>query len=333
MNKRAVVADLLHWSGGGAILRAIPRWEGLLVLNYHRIGEAAASPYDRDLFSANAESFDQQVAFLKKNADVISPGDISALRRRATGRSLLITFDDGYRDNYDLAFPILKRHGIPATFFICTGLLDRRHLGWWDEVAWMLRATEKVEIPANSWLPDGLSLRSAPERDDAIGAALLAYKRLPGDQTTPFLNALRETSGLRRQPGDASNLWMTWDMVRELRDAGMTIGAHTDTHPLLGRLTPEQQEHEILTSRDRLATELGGAPKSFAYPVGKTGAYNIATKRLLQEADFSYGFNFLGGHQPFSTFDAYDVRRSQVGHGMSMPVFMAMVTLPAVFTR
>jgi peptidoglycan/xylan/chitin deacetylase (PgdA/CDA1 family) len=333
IDKRAWAADALRWSGAGALLRALPRWEGLLVLNYHRLGDAAASPFERDLFSATAEAFDRQIAFLKKNAEVISPGDISALRRRAAGRSVLITFDDGYRDNYDLALPILKRHGVPATFFICTGFLDRGGLAWWDEIAWALRASSQPEVPAGSWFEHALPLGSDEQRAAAIAAALRAYKLLPNDRTAAFMTALRLATVPPPPPVDPRELWMTWEMVREMRDAGMTIGAHTDTHALLGRLSPAEQEREILISRDRLTAELGAPPRSFAYPVGKAGTYDISTKRLLHAAGFAYGFNFQGGCQPFTTFDAHDVRRSHVGHGMSLPVFKAVVTLPTVFSR
>lgn len=330
MNKKALAANVLRWSGGGAMLRVRPQWEGLLVLNYHRIGDAAATPFDRGVFSATADDLDRQIAYLKRFAEIISPSDISSVRRRATGRSILITFDDGYRDNYELAFPVLKRHGVPAAFFICTGFLDRGELAWWDEIAWMVRNATVNEIPENAWLGH-LPLRDDEARELAIRAALARYKELPGDQTRAFLTFLAGATGAGRFAGDAHDLWMTWDMVREMRDAGMTIGAHTDSHPLLGRLSPKEQEREILTSRDRLTAELGTPPSVFAYPVGKAGAYDLATKRLLQQAGFTYGFNFIGGHQPFATFDAYDVRRSYVGHRMSQPTFEAVVTLPTVF--
>jgi peptidoglycan/xylan/chitin deacetylase (PgdA/CDA1 family) len=330
MNKLALAANLLRWSGGGAMLRARPQWEGLLVLNYHRIGDPAASPFERSLFSAAVDDLDRQIAFMKRSAEIISPAEIASVRRRASGRSILITFDDGYRDNYDLAFPILKRHGVPATFFISTGFIDRGEIAWWDEIAWMIRHAAVAEIPENAWLGH-LPLRDDEERESAIRTALTRYKALPGDQTRAFLTFLTGATGSGRYPGDARDLWMTWEMIRELRDAGMTIGAHTDSHPLLSRLSPKEQAREILTSRDRLAAELGAPPSVFAYPVGNVGVYDLATRRVLQQAGFSYAFNFIGGHQPFATFDPYDVRRSYVGHRMSQPTFEALVTLPTVF--
>lgn len=333
VDKAALAAGLLRWSGGGAILRAAPRWEGLLVLNYHRIGDSASSPYERDLYSATEAEFDRQIAFLRKHAEIVSPADLSALRRRASGRAVMISFDDGYRDNYELAFPILKRHGVPATFFVCTGFLDRGRIAWWDEIAWMIRHATRDALPAGEWFRPALSLRTAAERETAIAAALKIYKQTPGERTPELLDFIGRWSGAERFSGDARDQWMTWDMVRDLRDAGMTIGAHTDSHPLLGRLPPAEQEREIVISRDRIAAELGETPKVFAYPVGKPGAYDHATKRLLQAAGFSYGFNFQGGHQTFADFDGLDVRRNHVGRGMSLPVFQAIVTLPTVFAR
>lgn len=333
MNTMTLAAALLRWSGGGALLRAAPRWDGFLILNYHRIGNAAESPFARDIFGATAEHFDRQIAFLKSAFDVISPGDISAMRRRGDGRALLITFDDGYRDNYELAFPVLARHGVPATFFLCTGFLDRGGLAWWDEIAWMIRNAASDEIPVNAWFDQRLPLRDAAEREAAIQAVLKLHQQLPSERTHAFLTSLGQSTGTGRCNDNVENLWMTWDMAREMRDAGMTIGAHTDTHPVLARLPVPEQEREIVTSRDRIAAELGEAPKAFAYPVGAHGSYDGSTKRVLQSAEFNYGFNFLGGRQPFAPFDPYDVRRAHVGHRMSLPMLQAMVTLPAVFAR
>jgi len=107
----------------------------LLVLNYHRIGDPDATPYDRGLFSARQDAFAEQVAHLARSCDVISPADIETIRRERHGRFVLVTFDDGYRDNYELAVPVFASRGVPATFFVCTGYIDRPHLAWWDEIA------------------------------------------------------------------------------------------------------------------------------------------------------------------------------------------------------
>ncbi len=126
---------------------------------------------------------------------------------------------------------------------------------------------------------------------------------------------------------------MTWDNVRELRAAGMTIGAHTVTHPILSRLSAEQQHEEIAGSQARLAVELGEVPHLFAYPVGKPHTFNADTRAALRGNSFSHAFSSYGGHQPFAPLDPLDFRRTHIDWRTSMPVFQAMVTLPKLFAR
>lgn len=330
-SKMAMAANALRWSGGGALLRSAPVWQGILVLNYHRIGEAEASPYDRDVFSARQEALSDQVAFLKRTFDVISPADIPAARRKGRGRYVMLTFDDGYRDNYELAFPVLRAHGVPATFFICTGYIDRPHIGWWDEIAWMIRRTERRSIPAGAWFDADIPLTDE-NRAEVIRTALRRYKDLPGEETGAYLDFLRAVTDVP-PPGDGSDLWMTWGMIREMHHAGMTIGAHTVRHQLLGRLPAADQETEIAESRDRILAEVGVAPRSFAYPVGSRTAFTNTTKVLLQKHGFDCAFSFYGGYQRFDSFDPYDIRRTHVGYTTTQPIFEAMTTLPGTFAR
>lgn len=334
LSKADLAARALRMSGGAALLRRLPAWRGLLVLNYHRIGDPDATPYDRDLFSADHHAFAEQIAHLARACDVVSPEDIGAIRRHRYGRYVLVTFDDGYRDNYELAYPVLRSYGVPATFFVCTGFIDRPHLAWWDEISWMIRTTEVSALPAGEWFPAEIPLTD--NRHVAVRAALARYKELPGARTGEYLDHLRATTGRFHADRDIASLWMTWGMVREMRAGGMTIGAHTVSHQLLGRLPVVEQEREIAKSRERILAETGTSPIAFAYPVGSRTAFTSATKALLAANGFRYGFSFYGGVQPLSRadrFDPFDIRRVHVGHFIRQPVFEAMTALPTVFAR
>jgi peptidoglycan/xylan/chitin deacetylase (PgdA/CDA1 family) len=332
-NVRLTLAvNALRWSGTTALLRKLDPWNGLLVLNYHRIGVPEATPFERNVFSARQEALERQVRFLKRSADVIAPADIPDALRAGRGLHILLTFDDGYRDNFDLAYPVLRAHSLPATFFICTGYIDDPRLSWWDEIAWILRTSEPNALPANRWFSNGLAL-DPPDHEAAIAEALKVYKRLPGEETAPFLATLREATGRDGRAIDGHEFWMSWEMVRELHAGGMTIGAHTVNHPLLGLLPVDEQAVEIAGSRHRLEEELGVAPDAFAYPVGSRTAFTADTKRLLAENGFRFGFSFYGGMQSFAGFDPYDIRRATVGTYITQPVFEAMPALHWLFAR
>ena len=324
------VAATMARTGLAAVLRRIGTWEGLLVLNYHRIGVAEESPLDRALFSATVEQLEEEMALLAAEYDVVPIDDVTSLLRRRRGRHVLVTFDDGYRDNHDLALPVLRRHGIPAAFFITTGFVDRPRLPWWDEIALCVRRTGSATLPPGPGLPRGLALEG--DREAAIATVLDAYKTVDADTAQDVLAFVREhTGGPADEPAD--DLWMTWDMVRALRDAGMSVGGHTVDHPVLGRSPEDRQRREIAICLDRLEQELGERPKTFSYPVGLPGSYNETTKRLLREHGVELAFEFSGGLQRPIAYDPYALRRVSVASTTSLARFQAMLVLPQRFGR
>jgi peptidoglycan/xylan/chitin deacetylase (PgdA/CDA1 family) len=325
-HKKEILARALDVTGCGSLLRRIGPWRGLLVLNYHRIGNPAESPLDSGVFSASTDQFDRQLAWLKHNADVVHLRDLDrALSSR--GRYVLITFDDGYADNHQLALPLLQKHSLPAAFFITTGFIDDRRIAWWDEIAWMVANATHHQLPARVGEPI-----AADTRDQATRHLLKTFKELPTDETPKFLDEIAQSTGSGRWIG--TDPWMTWDMVRDLHNAGHAIGAHTVTHPLLARSTPERQRDELQNSKARLETQLNTTVDAFSYPVGIPGSYSDDTIRLVQEAGFRWAFSFQGGFastgRPTST-DPFRLPRVAMETGLSGPRFRALNTLPQLF--
>ena len=319
--------------GGDIVSRNAPFGHGVLVVNYHRIGVATESIFDRGVFSTTADQFDEQMEFLKRNFDVISPHELPMARRSGKGRYVIVTFDDGYRDNYDLAFPVLKRHGLKATFFVPTAFIDKRQLSWWDTIAWMIRHSDASEIPAGKWFQDALPL-NGDAREHAINEALKKYKMLPGHETSNFVADLADCTGHSSLPthlGD--DLWMTWNNIREMRLGGMTIGGHTVNHPLLARLTSSEQVLEIRGCHERLTEMTGVAPRSFSYPVGKRDTFTTITRAILLSVGFEYAFSFYGGYQNLIDIDLLDIKRINIGRRTTQTIFESMTSLPSVLAR
>lgn len=312
-----------------------PLWNGLVILNYHRLGDPAASPLDRKVFSGTPERFASHIATIRQWADLVDPADIPALLAADApkGRYVALTFDDGYRDNHDLALPVLRATGARAAFFIAAGFIDRPRLPWNDEIAWMLRASTKPAISLTGWLPEPLPL--APARLDATIArvhALYPAQNEDPKRTAALLDAIAEASGSGRAPSSvSSDLWMTWEMIRALRDAGMTIGGHTLNHPSLGQVSAERQTAEITGGRDRIAAELGQAATAFAYPFGGRHQFSEETKRLLAHAGFSHAFSFYGGWNRRGHEDPFDIRRVYVSDTTSVDEITGLVTLPHLY--
>jgi peptidoglycan/xylan/chitin deacetylase (PgdA/CDA1 family) len=305
-------------------------WRGVLTLAYHRIHPGGEAQFDPGLLSATTEDFSEQLAFIAGNFDVVSP---EAIQRDpgAPGRRVVITFDDGYRDNYELALPALRKHGLPAAFFLTTGFLDEPSLPWWDELAWMVDRSTTDEIPAGRWLP-----RPVPLGDRLRATADLTthYKSLPTDRGQGFLEFCGEAAGVGRADAEiAAHLWMTWEMAAGIRDAGMTIGGHTVNHPVLARSSPEAQRREVFECLRRLEEELGERPAFFAYPVGLRSAFDDTTKRILREAGVDLAFSLYGGYLRPGRLDRLDVPRASVGIATMRTGFRAMLGAPGLFAR
>jgi len=326
--KKRIAARVVSRTGLDRLFAALLPSKGILVLNYHRVGNAANSPFDRELWSADAEAFDAQVAMLARHFDVISPGDFEAAASRR-GRHVLVTFDDGYLDNYQIAYPILRRHGVPATFFIATGFIDRPSLPWWDEIAWLVRGSTRARLELRPWFDEPLTL--AAHREAQIHALLAKYKSLQASEAAMMLAALRTASGLL-PPDTIAEHWMDWDMIREMADNGMTIGGHTVNHPVLSRLPKQRQREEIEGCAARILAETGRPMEYFAYPVGSPWAFNDDTRDCLEAAGVRRAFSYYGGEASPSS-PRFDTPRVAVEPNVGLPDLSAMLRLPRIFCR
>jgi peptidoglycan/xylan/chitin deacetylase (PgdA/CDA1 family) len=302
---------------------------GLLAINYHRIGTPDSSPLDRGLWSATPEEFARQVRFYKSHLDLIGLEDLPQVRNRR-GRYGIITFDDGYRDNFEVALPILQAERATATFFIATGFIDTPRLAWWDEIARLVRRSPHSRIALPAWLPAPVAFDS-PDRETAVRTLLRAYKQLSPEKAAQYLEAVTVASGSERNATEVKNLWMTWDMVRGMREAGMTIGGHTVDHPVLAHMRHEQQQAEILGCARRIEAELGEPMRYFSYPVGGRRSFDAATRECLREAGVRYAFSYYGGFRTFHRWDDYDIRRVPVELDTTYNRFRRLVMLPQLF--
>lgn len=246
---------------------------------------------------------------------------------------MLVTFDDGYRDLYEVAYPVLQAHGVRATMFICSGFVDGLASAWWDEIAWMLRHSALPELPSGPWSEEALALDEAGI-EHAIDVATRTYWKLPPPAASELLEQLGSVSGAGRRPANASSAdWITWDMTREMRDSGHRIGAHTVTHPILARLRREEQQKEIAGSMDRIEAELGERPRWLAYPVGVPGTFDEDSRKAAADAGAELAFSNYGGRVTRSNFLAHDVRRMSVETLRTPALFSATLALPSLLAR
>jgi len=320
MSKREIAAKVLEVSGLGRVVRKVLPWNGLLVFNYHRVGDDTGSRFNRDLWSTTAEDFDAQLRFFKRNFDVIGQDDVKDVLGRRRGRHIQVTFDDGYLDNYEVAYPLLKSHGISATFFIATGMLDSPRVPWWDEIAWIVRGSKKT-------LPGG-----EPEQGKVIQTLCSVYRALSADKKEAFVKFLADAMETERPtPADAKGLWMSWDMVRSMRAGGMRFGGHTVSHAELARLTRQEQAREIIGCKERLEVELSEPMTTFSYPYGEEFSFNEDTLSCLREAGVQFSYSYYGGFQDHTSYTPLDLKRYAMERHLSPALWALLTTAPKLW--
>jgi peptidoglycan/xylan/chitin deacetylase (PgdA/CDA1 family) len=306
----------------------------LLALNYHRVGDPEAGGYDPALVEATAAEFDAQIGLLKKRFDVVSLAeaqDLAADPNRLRRTHVLITFDDGYRDNHDVALPILRAHGVPAAFFLATGFVGTHRVPWWDQIGFMLRSTRRTSIQLGYPRPVSYDLSALP-RSRVIREVLRLYKHPDTTDPERLLKEIETACEVSRPAEAAEPLFMTWDEARDLVAAGMGIGSHTHRHELLAKLTPAEQLEELRRSRAIIQEKLGITVDALAYPVGSRESFSEVTLRCLREAGYRTAFSYYGGINVPPAVAPLDVARIPVDRS-SLPLFRLRVGMAAVTGR
>jgi peptidoglycan/xylan/chitin deacetylase (PgdA/CDA1 family) len=288
-----------------------------VILAYHRILPAAGIPgfplYE-DLITP-LESFEEQMALLRKKACLLPLEELfRALRedRRLPPGAVSVTFDDGYADNFQFAFPVLRRHSVPATVFLATGHVGgARGLFWWDEVSrWRSLGCHEVEV-------EGLGRRLVGRRSSR-DRLIRDLKALPVDEIVRRIGDAASRAGLR--PADeAARDFLTWDQVREMQEGGVRFAAHTVSHCLLPRETAERRRREMEESRHAIERETGKPSGLFCYPDGAT---TEAVAREVEAAGFE-GAVATGARDvlPGPGLDPYRVPRKCLNYRAGMTVF------------
>jgi peptidoglycan/xylan/chitin deacetylase (PgdA/CDA1 family) len=258
---------------------------------YHSVGGRGLSP---DLV-VSPRRFEAHIRYLRRHRRVLSLVDAVTLLQ--TGQALpadavVVTLDDGYRDAYDHAFPILRRHACPATLFITVEVADTGRIPWPQSLWRCLHLTRKRELQASLRGRDGaglempLSLRTAADRAAAHATLKMFVGGLRALERREILGAIARELEVEPEP-DPTRATLDWDELREMRRAGITVGSHTLTHPRLSALDDTTLRHELIESRRRLGQELETPITLFAYPFGSPEFFDERSKRAVVEAGYT----------------------------------------------
>ncbi|RPI79645.1 MAG: hypothetical protein EHM45_02120 [Desulfobacteraceae bacterium] len=258
------------------------------ILFYHRVNTS------KNPFIIDPAQFEVQIRYLAGHFNILGLSEFLDLiaGRKPIRNGLLITFDDGYQDNYTHAYPVLKKYGLPAAIFLTTDFIDGTHWLWFDKIRYVLEAlpsgTPTAEIGGRKFT---LNLTDEIAKGET---RLRIYLHLNSLDYRPRMEAILTWAGRMnlaipdKPVGEYAPL--SWDQVREMAKNRIEFGSHTRSHEILSHLKPMDAVHEFAHSKKRIETELQRPVCTVAYPNGQSSDYNEETKRLAQQCGYHYAF-------------------------------------------
>lgn len=325
--KKLLLAKLLQYS---QLTPLINHFVGnkLVVCNYHRIYDATkSSQFDDGVYAHSIIEFERHLKWLMKNTKLLSEDEL--INIVSNGKLVsricsLITFDDGYIDNYTLAYPILRRLGIPAIYFIPSGQIISRQLGWWDLIAYLIRNTKKTSIFYNN------EIVNLQNDDESIHLFQKIMKTKPYEETSDLLQKLSEACDFPLPNIETqSKELMTWNQIREVSQNGIDIGSHTHSHRVLSTISSDEQSYELRSSKLIIEKEIGKKVRTIAYPVGGYKHFSPETMRIAAECGYEAAFSFNTGINNQSNLSTYDIKR--IEPSVNIELLSASVTFPSLF--
>jgi peptidoglycan/xylan/chitin deacetylase (PgdA/CDA1 family) len=322
--------------GANALARYLAR-RRLTVLCYHSVVSDSV-PYHstRTRVAVTATQFREQLLIVSRCFQPVSVEHVVRYldgKEQLPPRPLLITFDDGFRNNLTYAVPELERQGIPAVFHVTTGHIGTNRLLWPYEIEErVLQCTQpRLPMPGNRssiLLPtDPVARASVAEQVQQI------CKMMQNDACQAYLDILR-TGGECQVEGSLRELhdFLSWDEVRDLDRRGFSIGSHTVEHPILTNLSCERLQQELRDSKTTIELQLGRACLSIAYPNGGPGDFSAAVIHAAEKAGFRLGFTATGGRNPTS-IQPLAIDRFCIVREMTIDAFHAHLSGTAALCR
>jgi peptidoglycan/xylan/chitin deacetylase (PgdA/CDA1 family) len=306
--------NLLARAGAFAPFRAANRGR-VLILTYHRFSRGA------DPLATPAADFDAHLHYLKEHYTLVPLSRVAAHyagREKLPERAACVTIDDGFRDAYELAFPLLQRHGAPATLFVITDFLDGRAWMWTDKMRHVALSTKaerlSTEVGGRSF---DLRLAGRDSRLSAAGRLNSELKRLAPRAREEAIEAVAAAHGVQLSAAPPAEFGpVTWEQAREMDAAGLEIGSHTVSHPILTTTGDDELRRELRESRARIEEELGRTVDLFCYP---NGSFDERVRRETEQAGYACAVTTRSGLNERRA-DPFTLRR--VGAESDLPHFV-----------
>lgn len=318
---KSVIHGALELSGAPASKRRQTAGS-LHILTYHSFSSGWAA---RPETSVPIRRFEKQLEFLRRNFRVVSLAEGMTLLQSGPhdGPPLLaISIDDGFEDNYSLAWPVLRKYGVPATIFLAADFIDSNRVPWPTRLRELVWRSEKTSFvsPLLGANEESVSLDSVAARQWLAERLKRVVGEMPPGARFEAIDELQVLLGVRETSGRKP---LSWDQVREMRDDGISFGSHTRYHSMLPRMPDEVLDAELRDSKARLESELDQPCTLFAYPDGQ---HDARTRKALVGAGYE-----LAATQDLGTngagCDPLALKRIEIPFHDPLPTFRCRVSL------
>lgn len=306
-------SGLLHLSL--FLLKSFRKKQNAAVLIYHRIvdGNSGDFLYKSPSVHHDINDFQKEIAFLSRWFKIISMDELlDCLNngKKFESPSIAIAFDDGYRDNYTLAYPVLKRYGLPATIYLTTGLIGTDKMTWPDEIEYALIKTSLKYFKFPKLFGGEVVDISSLERKKTANVRIAeALKKVGNTEKLRLIEELFRILNVDKNSGNNNERRMlSWDEIEEMSKNNISFGAHTVSHPILTQIHLEDAKEEISSSKKMIEDKIGLKVRHFAPPNGRTWDFSEELKAFCRDIGFetvaTAEYGYVSGDS-----DPYFIRR------------------------
>ena len=293
----------------------------LFILLYHKIGPPAPPLFGETVSPKDSE---RQIRFLKKWYEIIDLKDLrsSILNTNSSKDLVVLTSDDGYRDNFLYAFPILKKYEAPLTIFLTTDLIGTKQLLWPDKLAWILyksasdfnRQAMYRPDPPQELIPHVEEFHStdAARQTEILRTISLHLKSYSNEELEDILQRLKKYCNVTQGPSDNIRAMLSWEEVKSMSRDGISFGSHTKSHPTLSKIPLNLARQEIVDSKQVIEEKLQKPVTTFAYPYGKRDDMSAHVMHLLRDEGFEYACTTEIGYEQFPINNPLCLKRKGV---------------------
>lgn len=273
----------------------------LRVLSYHRILEREENFHDMFL-SATPKEFEKQIRYLRKRYNVISLKKLVYClknRKNLPKNSVLITFDDGYKDFYYNALPVLRKYKIRPVVFLTTNFVGGK-LTWWDNLFYSVKNTKEKHLSCS------IGKYELKNREEDYLNICLILKGSKEKEKEKIVKEIKKKLKIKVPRALWKDLFMNWEEIKKVSNE-VDFEAHTINYYVLSRISLKEAEKEITESKKTIEEKLNKKVYGFAYPNGRKQDFNEEIKRILKENNFICAFTTINGLEDLK--DRFEIKR------------------------